>query len=280
MNKPLTLSIIIPVYNEESHLPACLDAIAGQKTAPTEVLVVDNNSTDRTCEIAKSYPFVTLLHEKKQGLIPARNKGFETARGDLLARLDADSVVAPDWVERVLSKMSSQNTVALTGPGKTYIFSNLTPLRSVFWSRLYFWHMYSVLGYQVLWGPNMVITKGMWAQIKGKASLKDSEVHEDQDLSILIKALGDRVVFDKKLIIHTDGERLAYLPKAIEYEKRKHRTIKRHGALGSLEMSQKDSLHPVSRWALFIVLLPFGLLYFVVALIYSFEKMVGLKPIE
>lgn len=280
MGKPLTLSIIIPAYNEENHLRACLDAIAAQTKKPLEVIVVDNNSTDKTVEIAKSYKFVTLIHEEEQGLIPSRNRGFNTAKGDLLARLDADSVIAPNWVEEALQQMSRPEVVALTGPGKTYVLSNLVPWHSAFWSRLYFWHMYSVLGFQVLWGPNMVIAKDIWQKVKAQASTDDTEVHEDQDLSILIRAASHSVTYDKNLIITTDGERLAYLPKAIEYEGRKHKTIRRHRQLGTLELAKKDSLNPISSWLLFIALLPFGFLYFVVAAIYSLEKMLGLKPIE
>ncbi len=242
--------------------------------------MVDNNSTDKTVEIAKSYKFVTLIHEKNQGLIPSRNRGFDAAKGDLLARLDADSVIAPNWVEEALSQMSQPDVVAITGPGKTYVLSNLIPWHSAFWSRLYFWHMYSVLGFQVLWGPNMVIAKDMWQKVKGQASTDDTEVHEDQDLSILIRAAGHSVKYDKNLVITTDGERLAYLPKAIEYEGRKHKTIRRHKELGTLELAKAGSLNSAVGWLLFMVLLPFGFLYFVVAAIYSLEKLIGLKPIE
>ncbi len=281
MGKTLTLSIIIPAYNEENHLRACLEAIKEQTIKPLEVIVVDNNSTDTTCDIAKDYSFVTLLHEKKQGLIPARNKGFNTAKGDLLARLDSDSVIAVNWVEEALAQMSRPGVVAITGPGKTFAISNLLPLQSVFWSRMYFWHMWSVLRFQVMWGPNMVITKKIWQQIKKDTSLDDKEVHEDQDLSILIKASGHTVKYDNNLRIVTDGERLAYLPKAIEYERRKHATIRRHKQLGTYQKARaENTLNIFLAAVLFVVLLPFGFVAFLLTVLYSLEKMLGLKPIE
>ena len=61
VSKNFSLSIIIPVYNEESHLRQCLDAIAKQIEKPDEVIVVDNNSTDETVQIAKSFSFVKVL---------------------------------------------------------------------------------------------------------------------------------------------------------------------------------------------------------------------------
>src|SRR5260221_7568754 len=93
----LRISIIIPAYNEEGHLPACLDAIAAQTLKPDEVIVVDNNSTDKTVEIAKKYPFVKLLNEKRQGLRYTRNTGLDAATGDVIGRIDTDSILSPKW---------------------------------------------------------------------------------------------------------------------------------------------------------------------------------------
>ena len=100
-NKPLTLSIVIPAYNEENHLKTCLDSIAAQIDRPEEVIVVDNNSTDKTALIAQSYPFVTLLKEPRQGVVFARDKGFNAAKSQIIGRIDADSVLPPDWVTKV-----------------------------------------------------------------------------------------------------------------------------------------------------------------------------------
>src|SRR5262245_36697630 len=98
MHKP-RLSIVIIAFNEEKHIGPCLEAIAHQTVAPDEVIVVDNNSTDRTVQIASSYPFIKVIHETEQGMIPARNTGLDAAKGDLLARIDADTRIPPQWVE-------------------------------------------------------------------------------------------------------------------------------------------------------------------------------------
>nr|MDQ2973765.1 glycosyltransferase [bacterium] len=63
----MTLSLVIPVYNEEYNIKRCLTAIAGQTIMPDEVIVVDNNCVDKTIEIAKSFGFVTVVKEPKQG---------------------------------------------------------------------------------------------------------------------------------------------------------------------------------------------------------------------
>ncbi|HPG37472.1 MAG TPA: glycosyltransferase family A protein, partial [Candidatus Saccharibacteria bacterium] len=94
------ISVVIPVYNEAAALPACLEALAGQTAPPFEVLVVDNNSTDDSVLVAARYPFVTVLHEKRQGVLHARSLGFTAARGDIIGRIDADTEVAPDWIKQ------------------------------------------------------------------------------------------------------------------------------------------------------------------------------------
>jgi len=96
------ISIVIPVYNEESQLAACRDAISQQKESPFEVIVVDNNSTDSTVRVALSFPFVTLIREPRQGVMHARTTGFDAARGDIIGRIDADTILPPDWTESVL----------------------------------------------------------------------------------------------------------------------------------------------------------------------------------
>jgi glycosyltransferase involved in cell wall biosynthesis len=77
------LSVIIPAFNEEKFLPRCLESLKNQKFKDFEIIVVDNNSTDKTAEIAKKFN-VILVSEKSQGVAYARNKGAEIAKGEIL----------------------------------------------------------------------------------------------------------------------------------------------------------------------------------------------------
>ncbi len=186
--KTLTLSIVIPVYNEERYLPACLNAIAKQTVKPDEVIVVDNNSTDKTVEIAHSYKFVTLLHEKRQHQAFAQKTGFDNASSDILGRIDGDSVLPKDWVKKVIAGFNNdQNLAALTGEADPYdIYLKKT---GVFIFDLFMYVAGKVAGHQMLWGANCAIRKTAWQKIKNQV-LQRADIWEDYDLAFCLAKLG------------------------------------------------------------------------------------------
>jgi glycosyltransferase involved in cell wall biosynthesis len=278
MKKSLTLALIIPVYNEESHIGDCLRSIERQTVAPDEVIVVNNNSIDRTVEIARSFPFVKVVHEKKQGLIPARNRGFREAKSDLLGRLDADSVLAPDWVEVAKNTFKDEKIDAASGPARIRVDTHFSRPETTLWTKIYFLYALAVFRFRVLWGPNMVVRREAWLEIKNELCEDDKLVHEDQDLSVVLKSHGKKIIFIKNLLISTDGLRLAYLPKALEYNHRRKLTLERHEELGTLQRAREHgSISPLRARLLEITLLPFGLLYGLLAGLYSTEKKLGIR---
>lgn len=97
-----SLSIVIPHLNNPEGLRRCLAALAAQKAAPFEVIVVDNGSASLPMAVCAAFPFVTLTREAVPGPGPARNTGVGLARADLLAFLDCDCVAQPGWVAAIL----------------------------------------------------------------------------------------------------------------------------------------------------------------------------------
>lgn len=100
----LRLSVIVPVWNGESVIAGCLDALARQTLdrAAYDVIVVDNGSTDRTADIVRGYPEVRLLAEPTPGSYAARNTAIEQVAAPIIAFTDADCVPDADWLERAL----------------------------------------------------------------------------------------------------------------------------------------------------------------------------------
>jgi glycosyltransferase involved in cell wall biosynthesis len=96
----MRLSIIVPAYNEEKYLPATLEALARTKPNDAEIIVVDNESTDTTREIAKSFG-ARVVDEQEHNIGKVRNTGAEAASGNVLIFLDADTIVRPGTFEKI-----------------------------------------------------------------------------------------------------------------------------------------------------------------------------------
>src|SRR5436309_4347153 len=92
-DRPVEVSVVIPAYNEESSLGACLDTL-NKQTIPAEIVVVDDGSTDRTSAIAAARG-VRVLRTDHRGPAVARNRGAQATSAPILAFLDADMTFAP-----------------------------------------------------------------------------------------------------------------------------------------------------------------------------------------
>lgn len=185
--KAYALSLIIPAYNEEDYIGVCLQSIAEQTEKPLEVIVVDNNSTDGTVEIAKKFDFVRVVKEKRQHQAFAQYSGFSIAKGDIIGRIDADSVLPKDWVSKTLAYFDDPDVVAASGSGKAYdvifpdfgkfVFDNYFRLSSAF------------AGHELVWGSNCAFRKDVWPKIKNDMLLR-RDIWEDYDLGFCLGGQG------------------------------------------------------------------------------------------
>lgn len=112
------VSIVIPAYNEEEYIGLCLESLVWQKTKyDFEVIMIDNNSTDKTNKIASSFKDklnIRVIIEKQQGRGVARWRGFEEAVGDVIFSTDADTILPEDWIERFMEYFENKKVVAVT----------------------------------------------------------------------------------------------------------------------------------------------------------------------
>ena len=101
------VSVIVPVYNDNSRLQTCLDALARQ-TYPQhrfEVIVVDNGSDVPVSQVIKKTPNVTILEEPLPGSFAARNTGLAAAQGDVMAFTDADCFAERTWLDEAVKAL-------------------------------------------------------------------------------------------------------------------------------------------------------------------------------
>jgi len=128
--------IVIPSYNEEAFIALTLQSLISQTVLPSKIVVVNDNSTDRTAEIvldfAKENPFITLVNKTSENIhlpgskvIQAFQKGFETLdeNYDLIVKIDADLIFPPNYFETIIKHFESDSKIGMAG-GFCYIEKN------------------------------------------------------------------------------------------------------------------------------------------------------------
>ncbi len=104
-----TVSIILPAYNAEKYLKRCLKSIAEQTYQHYEVIIIDDGSADSTGSIADSAANddsrIKVIHQKNSGVSAARNAGLQKAEGKYIACVDADDVIEPKYLEKLVGSI-------------------------------------------------------------------------------------------------------------------------------------------------------------------------------
>lgn len=236
-SKALRVSIVIPVYNEADNIAACLAAIERQSTAPFEVIVIDNNSTDGTAVIAQRFPFVRMLHETRQGVVYARDAGFNAARGEIIGRIDADTVLNDDWVACVQRVFLDASMAMVSGKVE---YHDIAARRTVNFVDLWIrrWMAYLLGSDVAVQGANMALRRSIWLDIKANVC-HQAGLHEDFDLAIHATAAGHQVAFTEAITASIGYRQASYNFRAFcDYALTSPRTYALHGVKSGRYMYQ------------------------------------------
>ncbi|MFD3523825.1 CDP-glycerol glycerophosphotransferase family protein [Streptomyces sp. NPDC058653] len=113
------LTVVVPIYNVEEYLDDCLRSLAGQTMADSEIVMVNDGSTDGSAGIARRFAErdqrFRLVEQENAGLGAARNTGVRYARGEFLTFVDSDDVVPDDAYERMLAALDASGSDFATG---------------------------------------------------------------------------------------------------------------------------------------------------------------------
>ena len=113
------LSLVVPVYNVEDYLAACLDSILAQPIDDYEVVLVDDGATDSSAAIAQEYvdrhPHLRMVRQANAGLGAARNAGVAASRGELLAFVDSDDELPEDAYSVMLATLDRSGSDFVVG---------------------------------------------------------------------------------------------------------------------------------------------------------------------
>jgi glycosyltransferase involved in cell wall biosynthesis len=207
-NSRLKVSIVIPVYNEQDHIGACLEAISKQIVKPFEVIVVNNKSTDKTADVVKQFPFVTLINESRQGVVHARDCGFNQAKGDIIGRIDADTILPEDWTSKVEAIFKDKTVKAVSGSLHFYDigWSQIIDGIDAYW-RAWMANRMEPNSRVFLLGSNMAIRRSAWEVVRSSVC-RQKGLHEDLDLALHLSEAKQRVVFDPDLQVSLSARRI------------------------------------------------------------------------
>ena len=107
------ISVIIPVYNRETYLPDCMDAVFAQTHQNLQIILIDDGSTDGTAELCRQYaaedPRVMFLAGQHGGVSAARNLGLDAASGEYVFFVDSDDAIHPSLLETLATAMGENN---------------------------------------------------------------------------------------------------------------------------------------------------------------------------
>lgn len=200
MTMSLQVSIIIPAFNEEIHLPACLESVKNLDYPPKqyEVIVVDNGSTDRTRKIAHQYG-ARVFRDDTLHVSGLRNLGANEAKGKILAFVDADCTVSSNWLSAATGYFNNDAVAAWGAPPS--IPENSTWVQQT-------WYIVrrplkEVMDVEWLESMNLFVRKDVFLSVNGFA--EKLVTCEDVDFCYRLKKLG-RIVSDNRLQVTHYGE--------------------------------------------------------------------------
>ena len=208
------VSFVVPAYNEERLLALTLESIIAEirrSNCVAEIIVVDDGSTDSTAEIARRFGEITLSQEARSGLVSARRTGFIAARGELIANIDADTVIPEGWLLKVFREFArNASLVCISGP---YIYRDISRFARFavqsFYCGGYLFYLLNQFVFRVgslVQGGNFVVTRQALVQIGGYSD-RFTFYGEDTDIARRLIAVGT-VKFKFDLWAWSSGRRL------------------------------------------------------------------------
>ena len=203
----MKLSIIIPAYNEELYIKTCLEhVLKSAEGHDCEIIVVDNNSSDKTAEIARSFPLVKVYREERKGPTWARQCGYEHSTGDLIAMVDADTQMPKGWISMALKVFrEDRRVVFLSGPYTYYDFPWWIAAGVWVYWHIFAYPFYFFLRHMAIAG-NMVLKRETLEKMGG-LDTSISFYGDDTNASRRARQFG-RTVFKLEFKMSTSGRRL------------------------------------------------------------------------
>jgi GT2 family glycosyltransferase len=219
-DRNIRTSIIIPVYNKADFTFHCLRSLMREvEFAETEVIVVNNASTDETKELLSHFrDFVRVIeNEENLGFVDARNQGAAAARGRYLVFLDNDTIVQPGWLEALLESVGEDASVGAVGSLSLYPNGRIQEAGAIVWKSGETFHygrgnspddrrFKFAREVDYCSGASLLVRRELFEQLGGFDRRSAPAYYEDADLCFGVRALGYKVVYQPaSRIVHYEG---------------------------------------------------------------------------
>ena len=197
----MDISVIIPAYNAQATIKECLEGLKDSEIKPKEIILVDDNSTDKTLEIAAKYNIRIIKKENRTGANESRNIGALEASGDILLFLDSDVAIHKDTITNLRQAFESPEIKAVVGCYSTTPRTNelVTNFKNL-------WIRFSYLKHEKeidwIFGAVSAIRKDAFIANNGfDNSLHAKHGVDDLELGKRIHAHNSKIILDHKVVV-------------------------------------------------------------------------------
>lgn len=192
-NSAPRVSVIMPVYNGMPYLPLALDSILQQTFRDLELIVIDDGSTDATSEVLSAYAardrrVRVLTLPQNRGIIAALNRGLDAARGEFIARMDADDVALPQRFERQVAFLDAHPDHVVVGSSTSFIDSvGRVTFRDTYWREVAHWELEWIAHFFTAMMHPTAMFRG--APVRDKALRYDERCRHAEDMDFFARML-------------------------------------------------------------------------------------------
>jgi len=198
----MTISVIIPAYNEEKYLPRTLESLKHLDRIPDEVIVVDGGSTDTTAAMARKHGAIVIIVPHR-GIGFARQQGLKKATCDIVAYTDADTIVPSDWLVKIEETLSQPHVVGVFGtfrvPDGWWVYRwYVNYIQPILNSIFYLFGIYMACGQNIAFKRVEGLAAGGFPE--------DFKIAEDIEMATRLKKQG-KVIMRSDLCVISSGRR-------------------------------------------------------------------------
>lgn len=204
MNNP-EISVIVPAYNEEKCIARTIKTLKKQTYKKYEIIVINNNSKDKTGEIAKKYVKKVFL-EKKPGYHHAVNRGVKESKAKIITICDADTLYPENWLEKIMKEFNKDSKlVAVYGACDFYDFNPIVNFLTYPFFSL-FMKISLLLGFHNTAGFNFAMKKNAYKKVGGYDPKIYNEILIDIQLGKRLQSIG-KLKQKTSIKVHTSSRR-------------------------------------------------------------------------